>query len=111
MKSSSENLHEYELSIGGEKKVEFREDYSSQSSHAFWPDDEAAQQIGPSELQAAGLEPCPGEDFATAGHLSLSPASKLRHHSSQFLPSPRQLKGLYGAGSREKWTLRSGPCR
>lgn len=45
----------------------------------------ADQQVGPSELQAAGLEPYPAEDFATAGHLSLSPTSELGHHSSQFL--------------------------
>jgi hypothetical protein len=53
-------------------------DTSSQSSHALWPDDEAAQPTGPSELQAT-------EVFATAGHLSLSPALKLRHHGCQFL--------------------------
>jgi hypothetical protein len=29
----------------------------------FWLDDEVAQQIGPSELQAAGLEPRLVEDF------------------------------------------------
>jgi hypothetical protein len=58
---------------------------SSQSSYAFWPDNEAAQRIGHSELQAAGLEPCPVADFVTASHLSLSRTSKLRYRSSRFL--------------------------
>ena len=53
--------------------------------HAFWLDDGVDQQTGLGELQAAGLELCLAEDFATAGHLSLSPASNTRHHCSQFL--------------------------
>lgn len=49
------------------------------------PNDKPAQQIGPSELQAAELEPLLSEDFSIAGYLSLLLKSKLRCHSSQFL--------------------------
>jgi hypothetical protein len=55
-------------------------------------------QIGPSELQAAGLDPCLAEVFVTAGDLGLSPALKLCHHSTSS--EATSLEGPYRAHLR-----------
>ena len=47
----------------------------------FGPDDEAAQQIDSSDLQAAGLESCPIEVFVIACNSSLS--EKMLHRISR----------------------------
>ena len=51
--------------------------------------------LGPSKLQAVGIEPCSAAVFATADHLSLSTPSKLHHHSL-ISPSPRHERDCTG---------------